>query len=80
MDVDGSEKPYPEPVPHCELCTWWRHCDQRRHDDDHLSLVAGISRSQRHELEEWGIRSLEALGETPLEAGRRPNRGGAGSA
>ncbi len=75
VDVDGSEKPYPEPVPHCELCSWWRHCDQRRHDDDHLSLVAGISRSQRDELEEWGIRSLEALGETPLEADRRPNRG-----
>ena len=75
VDVDGLKKPYPEPVPHCELCSWWHHCDRRRHDDDHLSLVAGILRSQRDELEEWGIGTLEALGEVPLVADRRPSRG-----
>ena len=34
---------YPEPVPHCDVCRWWSTCDKRRHDDDHLSLVAGIT-------------------------------------
>jgi predicted RecB family nuclease len=66
---------YPEPVPHCELCSWWRHCDQRRHDDDHLSLVAGIARSQRDELNDWGIQTLESLGSARLDVDRRPKRG-----
>src|SRR5262249_26771548 len=35
---------YPEPVEHCNICRWFRDCDKRRHDDDHLSLVAGIRR------------------------------------
>lgn len=33
---------YPDPVEHCNICRWWQVCDQKRHDDDHLSLVAGI--------------------------------------
>jgi predicted RecB family nuclease len=33
---------YPEPNAHCEICRWRFTCEQKRHDDDHLSLVAGI--------------------------------------
>jgi len=43
--------------------------------DDHLSLVAGISKVQRTELKEWGISTLTALGKAPLPAGKRPKRG-----
>src|SRR6185295_6474021 len=31
---------YPEPVEHCRVCGWFPNCDERRHTDDHLSLVA----------------------------------------
>src|SRR5579862_2480431 len=39
--VNGT---YPEPCAHCDICRWFRDCDARRRKDDHLSLVAGISR------------------------------------
>src|SRR5581483_369495 len=41
---------YPEPVDHCDVCSWYPLCDERRRADDHLSLVAGISRNQRKAL------------------------------
>src|SRR5208337_1267162 len=41
---------YPEPTEHCEVCSWFPVCDDRRRKDDHLSLVAGISRNQRKAL------------------------------
>ena len=34
---------YPEPVEHCDVCRWAAECVTRRREDDHLSLVAGIS-------------------------------------
>ena len=41
---------YPEPTLHCPACRWWSECDLQRRKDDHLSLVAGISRLQRKQL------------------------------
>jgi len=38
---------YPEPTPHCPICRWFAECDKKRRDDDHLSLVAGITRLQQ---------------------------------
>ena len=57
---------YPEPVDHCEVCRWWQVCADRRRADDHLSLVAGISSSQRRALVERGIGTVTALAELPL--------------
>ena len=57
---------YPEPVDHCDVCRWAAECVQRRRDDDHLSLVAGISARQRRALGERGIATLEALGDLEL--------------
>lgn len=51
---------YPEPVEHCDICRWWDRCNQRRRDDDHLSFIAGISRSQRTELVSQGVTTLAA--------------------
>ena len=53
---------YPEPVEHCDVCRWSELCVQRRRDDDHLSLVAGISARQRKALIQRGVPTLEALG------------------
>ena len=57
---------YPEPVDHCEVCRWAAECTARRRDDDHLSLVAGISARQRRALQGRGVATLEALGDLPL--------------
>src|SRR6266542_1795365 len=52
---------YSEPVEHCNVCDWFLRCDERRHADDHLSLVAGITRNQRKALVEREISSVEKL-------------------
>ena len=66
---------YPEPCEHCNVCDWWKLCDRQRHDDDHLSLVAGITRGQRSELTGWKIDTLERFGREPLAPGLKPARG-----
>src|SRR5207247_58118 len=44
LDDEGvAAANYPEPVDHCDVCPWSSECNKRRHRDDHLSLVAGIS-------------------------------------
>ena len=66
---------YPEPVEHCDVCPWYARCNARRHRDDHLSIVAGISRMQREELEALGITTLAALAGVPLPLAIKPRRG-----
>lgn len=66
---------YPEPVDHCDLCRWEMDCKRKRRADDHLSLVAGISRLQRRELEPRGVTTLEALGTMLLPLTPKPDRG-----
>jgi predicted RecB family nuclease len=46
---------YPEPTEHCDVCRWGSDCRKRRRDDDHLSLVAGITSLQRKELVNWNV-------------------------
>ncbi|MFN2459493.1 MAG: TM0106 family RecB-like putative nuclease [Candidatus Velthaea sp.] len=53
---------YPYPNKHCDLCVWDDSCAKRRRDDDHLSLVANITRLQTHRLTEGGVRTLAQLG------------------
>ena len=73
----ASQPTYPDPVPQCEVCRWWSSCDRRRRDDDHLSLVAGVSKLQRRELAAWGVETLTDLAQLPLPLERRPSRGSA---
>jgi predicted RecB family nuclease len=70
--MDGA---YPEPIEHCDICRWRNHCDERRRTDDHLSLVAGISKSQAGELERRGVTTMAALAAVPLPLPWRPERG-----
>jgi len=55
-----AELHYPEPVEHCDICGWRRTCDEKRHADDHLSLVAGLGRVHRRELAAQGVSTLAA--------------------
>lgn len=65
---------YPEPVEQCEVCRWMAMCADRRRADDHLSLVAGISRVQRMELQDHGIATLTALAHAPSPLPFKPRR------
>jgi predicted RecB family nuclease len=78
-EAAASLPTYPEPVPHCDVCRWWPVCDRQRRDDDHLSLVAGISRLQRRELEPREVTTLETLASVPLPIPWKPKRGAAKS-
>lgn len=70
---------YPEPIEHCEICRWRRHCDGKRRTDDHMSLVAGISKSQLGELERRGVSTMADLSKLPVPLQWRPERGAARS-
>jgi uncharacterized protein len=71
----GASDSYPEPVPQCDICRWWPRCDQQWRKDDHLCLVAGISKLQIQELRGQGIHTLAALAELPVPLAFRPGRG-----
>jgi predicted RecB family nuclease len=77
--TDAPGDAYPEPIEHCEICRWRRRCDDRRRRDDHLSLVAGISKSQIGELNRRGVASTAALAAMPIPLQWRPDRGAARS-
>jgi predicted RecB family nuclease len=70
---------YPEPAAHCDVCRWRNVCAEQRRDDDHLSLVAGISKLQINELKEHGVTTVAGLAEMPLPIEWKPDRGTASS-
>ena len=70
-----SVKTYPEPTPHCPICRWFAVCDKKRRDDDHLSLVAGITRLQQKQLRVWDTDTTRKLAVLPLPLQRRPEYG-----
>ena len=76
IDTRATET-YPEPVPHCDVCRWWRSCDRRRREDDHPCFVAGISKLQTQQLREWDINTLQSLAVMPRPLSQRPRRGSA---
>ena len=66
---------YPEPVLHCDVCDWWRHCRNQRRSDDHLGLVAGIRASHIQELNRQGTMTLAEFARQPEPLRERPERG-----
>jgi predicted RecB family nuclease len=75
MAGPAIEGTYPNPVEHCEICRWREACDQRRRDDDHLCLVAGISKIQINQLNAHGIATVQDLAKMPLPLDWKPDRG-----
>lgn len=71
--VDAGFDTYPEPVEHCHICNWWQICNERRRNDDHLSFVAGLRKSQMGELKKQAIAKLEEFARA--ESISRPQRG-----
>src|SRR5213593_2951583 len=77
LAADPPPATYPEPVPHCDVCAYWLHCNRRRRADDHLSLVAGIRKLNIRECERQQVRTVVdlaaidgALPETPRRGAR----------
>lgn len=66
---------YPDPKAHCEVCRWQTRCDAQRRADDHLSLVAGISKAQIDEFTAHGINTLASLAVVPRPLPWKPTRG-----
>jgi predicted RecB family nuclease len=56
---------YPYPVDHCSLCEFLARCKHQWRDDDHLSLVAGIARTQVELLTAAELATMTALGDAP---------------
>ena len=79
LDGSSGTATYPEPNEHCGLCAWRVPCDQRRRDDDHLCLVAGITKIQMGELRAREVTTLAALAQMPLPLSWKPERGVAAS-
>jgi uncharacterized protein len=78
-DGGSPSSTYPEPNAHCELCAWRVPCDQRRRSDDHLCLVAGITKIQMNELRGQRVSTLAALAGMPLPLEWKPERGSGAS-
>jgi len=57
---------YPEPVEHCRICDWSTVCDAQWRKDDHLSLVANITRNQRQALVAYGTETVAGLARLPV--------------
>jgi predicted RecB family nuclease len=57
---------YPEPVEHCRICDWSTVCDAQWRKDDHLSLVANITRNQRQALVAYGTETIAGLARLPV--------------
>lgn len=75
VDVEKPASTYPEPNPHCDVCRWSVACDRKRRADDHLSLVAGISRGQTRELQRREVPTTRGLASLKLPLSWKPDRG-----
>lgn len=66
---------YPNPVSHCDICRWWKTCNTVRREDDHLTFVAGMGKSQMKEFQLNEIGTLANLAELRFPVPFDPTRG-----
>jgi predicted RecB family nuclease len=62
----SNPRTYPEPVEHCDVCSWSSPCDAQWRSDDYLCLVAGITRNQRKALTARAVETVVGLGALAL--------------
>src|SRR5262249_8443472 len=75
VTCEADIESYPDPNPHCDVCRWRVHCEEKRRSDDHLCLVAGISKLQIGELKRHDITTTTDLASVPLPLPWKPDRG-----
>jgi predicted RecB family nuclease len=61
----GAAATYPDPVDFCHVCAWYPTCIQRRRDDDHPSIVAGMRRVDTERFMAAGHPTLTQIAELP---------------
>lgn len=79
LSSPAGAQTYPDPNAHCDICRWRESCDKRRRDDDHLCLVAGITKIQINELKQRDVATVATLAAMPLPLAWKPDRGSAES-
>ena len=79
VDLVGADETYPEPKTHCDVCRWQRDCEKRRRNDDHLCLVAGISKNQIKELSIHNINTTKEFASWQLPEDFKPDKGSVSS-
>ncbi len=62
---DGSVATRSAPCGHCKLCRWSTTCKDEWEEADHLSLVAGLTRTQAGTLETAGVGDIPSLARLP---------------
>jgi len=75
LELPEDQVEYPDPKSHCDVCRWEQQCDKRRRADDHLCLVAGISKNQISELQANGFGTAKTLADMPSPMPFQPQRG-----
>jgi predicted RecB family nuclease len=65
--VERRDSTYPYPVEHCSLCEFLSRCQAQWKRDDHLTLVAGVSRLQVERLTKADIETLTALAQAAAD-------------
>lgn len=73
--IANDYETYPEPVNHCEICKWWKNCNNVRRKDDHLTFVAGVGKSQIKELRSNNVDTLEKLANLKFPVPFEPSKG-----
>ena len=68
---------YPNPVAHCDICSYWRHCDRHRRADDHPSLIAAIRNAQVREFQQQGLPTVAVIAQREGRLPAKPTRGAA---
>src|SRR5208337_1915173 len=61
----------------CDVCRWQSDCEATRRADDHLCLVAGMSKLHTAELREREIGTATELAAMPVPLAWKPERGSA---
>ena len=64
----GATGSVAEPCAACTLCPWRDHCGSQWEAEDHLSLIAGMSRPQAQKLRDAGIATIASLAALPDDA------------
>lgn len=75
LELPEDQVEYPDPKSHCDVCRWEQQCERRRRADDHLCLVAGISKNQISELQANGFGTAKTLADMPSPMPFHPQRG-----
>jgi len=68
LEGPAARETYPDPVSHCQVCVWYPTCIQRRRDDDHPSIVAGMRRVDTERFKAAEVRTLTQIARLPEDA------------